>query len=78
MSIKDHRGKDPRNRFGLERLREKRSDIQRRYEPEAEALDRVVEILYQLLMDEPDVGTETVESGRVVAQESTCLSTEPE
>ena len=51
--------------------------IQRHYEPKAEALDRVVEILYQLLVDVSGV-EESIESRSVEAQGSTCLSTEPE
>jgi hypothetical protein len=51
--------------------------IQRRYEPDAEALDRVVEILCRLLVEAPEGRVETGESGPVQRREP-CLLTEPE
>jgi hypothetical protein len=48
--------------------------IERRFEPDPEALDRVAEILYRLLVDGPKdpVGSPTE------SQNSTCLSPENE
>lgn len=47
--------------------------IQRRFEPDPEALDDVVEILYRLLVDAPDSEGCPTES-----QNPTCLSPENE
>jgi hypothetical protein len=49
--------------------------IQRHYEPDSEPLDRVVEILYRLLVDVPDSRTEN-KTGLVEPQPSTCVSEE--
>jgi hypothetical protein len=52
--------------------------IQRLYEPDPEALERVVEILYRLLVESPQSGVERAESSTAGAPEPTCLSTEAE
>jgi hypothetical protein len=52
--------------------------IQRRYEPDPEALDRVVEILYRWLVEAPDDRTESGESAAAQASPSTCVSEEDE
>lgn len=48
--------------------------IQRRYEPNPEALDRVVEILYHLLVEPPARPAETAESASSTSATSTCVS----
>jgi hypothetical protein len=53
-------------------------DIQRRYEPDPEALDRVVEILYRLLAEAPGDRVEGSESEPATAETSTCISGETE
>ena len=52
--------------------------IQRLYEPDPEALDRVVEILYRLLIEPPNCRQETHESGRGEPTKAPCFSTEHE
>jgi len=47
--------------------------IQRNYEPDPEPLDRVVEILYRLLVDVLDSRTEN-KTGLVEPEPSTCVS----
>jgi len=49
--------------------------IQRHYEPDSEPLDRVVGILYRLLVDAPDSRTEN-KTSLVEPQPSTCVSGE--
>ena len=51
--------------------------IQRRFEPEPEVLERVVEILYGLLVEAPDAGEQGA-SKSVRAAEAPCFSTECE
>jgi hypothetical protein len=51
--------------------------IQRHYEPDSEPLDRVVEILYRLLVDVPDSRTEN-ETDRTELQPLACVSEECE
>jgi hypothetical protein len=52
--------------------------IQRRFEPDPEALERVAEILYTLLKDAPEDRQEGRESDSAVEQDPTCLPTQPE
>ena len=52
--------------------------IHRRYEPDPEALERVVEILYHLLVDSPGAPADGSESASAGVQEAPCVSTEPE
>lgn len=52
-------------------------DIQRRYEPDPEAVDRVVDILYRLLVEAPGGPTEGSESA-AAEPPSTCNSGEVE
>jgi hypothetical protein len=52
--------------------------IERRFEPDPEALDRVVEILYQLLVEPPQGHVESSEPEGAVGQEASCLSQEAE
>lgn len=52
--------------------------IQRRYEPDTEALERVVEILYRLLLESPGGPVEGTESGSGEAPEATCVPLEAE
>ena len=49
-------------------------DIQRRYEPDPEALDRVVEILYRLLAEAPGGLAEGSDSEPAETERSTCNS----
>jgi hypothetical protein len=51
--------------------------IQRRFEPDPEALERVEEILYQLLVDSPEVAPTAGES-HVSSAQSPCLAAEQE
>jgi hypothetical protein len=51
--------------------------IQRHYEPDSEPLDRVVEILYRLLVDAPDSHTEN-EADPAEPQPLSCVSGECE
>jgi hypothetical protein len=53
-------------------------DIQRRYEPEPEALDRAVEILYRLLIEAPGDHAMGGASTAAQAPPSTCVSGESE
>jgi hypothetical protein len=53
-------------------------DIQRRYEPDPEAVDRVVEILYRLLLEAPNGLAEGSESAPAQPETSTCNSGETE
>lgn len=53
-------------------------DIQRRYEPDPEALERVVDILYRLLIEAPGGRAEGSESAPTEAGSSTCVSGESE
>ena len=52
--------------------------IQRLYEPDPEALDRVVEILYRLLIEAPGGRHETHESGPGDPTNAPCFSAEHE
>jgi hypothetical protein len=52
--------------------------IQRRYQPDPEALDRVVEALYQLLVEAPGDRAEASEPAPSEARPATCLSAEAE
>jgi hypothetical protein len=52
--------------------------IQRRYEPDDEALERVVEFLYRLLVEAQDGRAERDEPTSGEAQSSTCVEGEPE
>jgi hypothetical protein len=52
--------------------------IKRCYEPDAEALDRVVEILYRLLVEAPDGSPDGSESAADEVEPSTCVSGESE
>ncbi len=52
--------------------------IQRLYEPDPEALDRVAEILYRLLVEPPSGRQETHDSGSGEPTKATCFSTEHE
>jgi hypothetical protein len=52
--------------------------IQRLYEPGPEALDRVVEILYQLLVEAPTGGQATEDSGPGEPTAAPCFSTQHE
>ncbi len=52
--------------------------IQRLYEPDPEALDRVVEILYRLLVEPPGGSPENRDSGTDEPANAPCLSTEHE
>jgi hypothetical protein len=52
--------------------------IQRRYEHDPEALERVAEILYRLLIDVPGGLAESSESARAEAQPPTCVLGESE
>lgn len=51
--------------------------IQRLYEPDPEALDRVVEILYRLLVEAPG-GREQIRDSGTEPAGSPCFSTEHE
>ena len=51
--------------------------IQRLYEPDPEALDRVVEILYRLVV-EPPSSREQIRDSETAPTESPCFSTEHE
>jgi hypothetical protein len=52
--------------------------IQRLYEPDPEALDRVVEILYRLLVEAPGGRQEAHDSGSGAPTKAPCFSTEDE
>jgi hypothetical protein len=52
--------------------------IQRRFEPDPEVLEQVVEILYELLAEAPDGRAESGESHGAVELDTTCVSMEPE
>ena len=52
--------------------------IERRYEPDPENLDRVVEVLFRLLVESPGIQPQASESAADVAQELPCLPTEQE
>ena len=52
--------------------------IQRLFEPDPEGLDRVVEILYRLLVETPGGRHETHESGPGEPAKAPCFSTEHE
>lgn len=52
--------------------------IQRRFEPDPEALDRVVEILHALLVEPPQDPVESSEPEGSVGRDRTCLSREAE
>lgn len=52
--------------------------IQRFYEPDPEALDRVVEILYRMLIEPPGDRMESPESACGEVERTTCVSTEAE
>ena len=52
--------------------------IHRRYEPDPEALERVVEIVYRLLVESPGAPADGSESASGEVQEAPCVSTEPE
>lgn len=52
--------------------------IERRFEAEPEALERLVEILYRLLMEAPDTHPASGDSGVHGAPGPTCLSPEQE
>jgi hypothetical protein len=53
-------------------------DIQRRYEPDPEAADRVVDILYRLLVEAPGGLAEGSESEPGETETSTCNAEESE
>jgi hypothetical protein len=53
-------------------------DIQRRYEPDPEAVDRVVQILYRLLVESPGDRAEGGQVGAAQTPPSTCISGETE
>jgi hypothetical protein len=52
--------------------------IQRRYQPDPEALDCLVEALYRLLVDAPDGHAEDAAPAPSEARPSTCVSGESE
>jgi uncharacterized protein YqiB (DUF1249 family) len=52
--------------------------IHRRYEPDPEALDRVVEILYRLLVEAPENHTDSDESRSIQVSDTTCTLQESE
>jgi hypothetical protein len=52
--------------------------IQRRYEPDDEALERVVEVLCRLLVEAPDGRAESDEPASAEAQTPTCIERESE
>jgi len=52
--------------------------IQRRFEPDPDALERVVEILYGLLIEPPGGRQETHDSGPGGPTKAPCFSTEHE
>jgi hypothetical protein len=52
--------------------------IHRRYEADPGALERVVEILYRLLVESPSAPADGGESASAEVQEAPCVSTEPE
>jgi hypothetical protein len=52
--------------------------IQRRFEPDPEALDRVVEILYRLLVEPPCGRQKTRDSGSGESTKAACFSTKHE
>ena len=53
-------------------------EIQRLYEPNPEALDRVAEILYRLLVEPPGSPVDGGEPASAKAETSTCFSRERE
>jgi len=48
--------------------------IERRFEPDAEALESLVEVLYRLLTEEPPEGAEAGESVAPKAPPAPCVS----
>jgi hypothetical protein len=52
--------------------------IQRRYEPDDEALERVVEILHRLLVEAPNSGAESDELPLANARISACVERDSE
>ncbi len=52
--------------------------IERRFEPDPEALERVVEVLYRLLVEPFEVRAGTAESPIAEAETSTCVPEESE
>jgi hypothetical protein len=48
--------------------------IQRRFEPNPAALERVVEILHQMLVEPPQDPVESSEPEGAAGQDATCLS----
>ena len=52
--------------------------IQRRFEPDPEALDRVAEILYRLLVEPPAGNEEVADPAHTETTESPCFPTEYE
>jgi hypothetical protein len=52
--------------------------FQRRFEPDPEALDRVVEILYRLLVESPNAALHVGESRVSPAQEPPCVVSKQE
>jgi hypothetical protein len=52
--------------------------IQRLYQPDPEASERVVEILYRLLVEPPQDCSDEANAEQSETEESTCVSTECE
>jgi hypothetical protein len=52
--------------------------IQRSFAPDPDTLERVVEILYRMLMETPHGIPESSQPDTVVGRDATCLSTGPE
>jgi hypothetical protein len=52
--------------------------IERRFEPDPEALERLVEILYGVLIGPPKADAESTESSPAEPQDPTCVTPEHE